>query len=51
MDLNFLVDQLKDDVFTSKYKKLNDALVGLIQDYSLVSFMTLNIQVRVEQIK
>lgn len=45
MDLNYLVDQLKDDVFTSKYKKLNDALVGLVQDYSLVSFLTLNIQV------
>ncbi|KAK3741811.1 hypothetical protein QZH41_010446, partial [Actinostola sp. cb2023] len=44
MDLNYLVEQLKDDAFTKKYKKLNDALVGLVQDYSLVSFITLNIQ-------
>jgi len=47
MDLNYLVDQLKDDPFTKKYKKLNDALVGLVEDYSLVSFVTLNIQVKI----
>ena len=46
LDLNFLLQHLEDDPFLKKFKKLNEALIGVIQDYSLVSFATLNIQVR-----
>jgi len=44
LDLNFLLDHIKDSPFTQKYKKLNEALVGLVEDYGLVSFKTLDIQ-------
>ncbi|XP_013787377.1 GPN-loop GTPase 2-like [Limulus polyphemus] len=44
LDLKFLVDQLADDPFMAKFKKLNIALTGIIEDYSLVSFVPLNIQ-------
>ena len=47
LDLNFLLDHIKDNPFTQKYKKLNEALVGLVEDYGLVSFKTLDIQVGV----
>ena len=38
---------LKDDkdAFLSKYKKLNEAVVGVIEDYSLVSFIPLHVEV------
>lgn len=48
LDLNILLDHIKDDPFTRKYKKLNEALVGLVEDYGLVSFKTLDIQVIAE---
>ena len=48
LDLNYLLDHLSDHPFFQKYKKLNEALVGLVQDYSLVSFVPLNIQVEVQ---
>lgn len=51
LDLNFLLDHIKDNPFTQKYKKLNEALVGLVEDYGLVSFKTLDIQVHVGVIK
>ena len=51
LDLNFLLDHIKDDPFTQKYKKLNEALVGLVEDYGLVSFKTLDIQVIIERDK
>ncbi|XP_047985806.1 GPN-loop GTPase 2-like [Leguminivora glycinivorella] len=38
LDLNYLVDCLDTDAFTKKYKKLNEALVSIIEDYSLVTF-------------
>ncbi|XP_032511422.1 GPN-loop GTPase 2 [Danaus plexippus] len=38
LDLNYLLDSLDSDNFTNKYKKLNSALVSIIEDYSLVSF-------------
>ncbi|XP_046354620.1 GPN-loop GTPase 2-like [Haliotis cracherodii] len=44
LDLNFLLEHLQDDPVFQKYKKLNEALIGVIQDYSLVSFVMLNIQ-------
>ena len=50
LDLNFLLEHLSDHPFFHKYKKLNEALVGLVQDYSLVSFVPLNIQVTMPSI-
>lgn len=47
LDLNYLLEHIKDDPFTQKYKKLNEALVGLVEDYGLVSFKTLDVQVSV----
>lgn len=44
LDLKFLLDSLDADPFMKKYKKLNSALIGLIEDYSLVSYNVLNIQ-------
>ncbi|XP_076176375.1 GPN-loop GTPase 2 isoform X2 [Ptiloglossa arizonensis] len=43
LDLKYLLDKLDEDPFTSKYKKLNAAFVSLIEDYSLVSFVPLDI--------
>lgn len=43
-DLHYLLEQLNSDTFTSKFKKLNEALVDLIEDYSLVGFYTLCIE-------
>ena len=45
LDLNYLLEHIQDNPFTQKYKKLNETLVGLVEDYGLVSFKTLDIQV------
>lgn len=42
LDLNYLLDCLDNDRFTAKYKKLNSALVSIIEDYSLVTFQLVN---------
>ncbi|CAK1604277.1 unnamed protein product [Parnassius mnemosyne] len=42
LDLNYLLDSLDTDNFTNKYKKLNSALISIIEDYSLVSFQLVN---------
>lgn len=44
LDLHYLLDHLQEDKFFLKYKKLNAALVDLIQDYSLVNFTLLNVE-------
>lgn len=44
LDLSYLLDKLTDHPFLKKFKKLNEALVGVIEDYSLVSFIPLNIK-------
>jgi GTPase SAR1 family protein len=44
LDLSYLLEHLSNDPFFGKYKKLNKALVELVEDYSLVSFVTLNVQ-------
>ena len=46
MDLRYLLSHFSDQPFFQRYKKLNEALVGLVEDYSLVSFIPLNVQVR-----
>ncbi|XP_059060193.1 GPN-loop GTPase 2 [Achroia grisella] len=42
LHLDYLLDCLDTDMFTSKYKKLNSAIVSIIEDYSLVSFHLIN---------
>ncbi|KAG2227607.1 hypothetical protein INT45_002292, partial [Circinella minor] len=44
MDLSYLLDSLNEDAFGSKFKKLNEALCGLIEDFSLVGFYTLCVE-------
>jgi len=43
----FLLKILKDgeDAFLAKYKTLNEAIVGVVEDYSLVSFVPLHVEV------
>lgn len=43
LDLQQLLESLQDDPETSKYSKLNAAMISLIEDYSLVSFQLLNV--------
>ncbi|XP_023936766.1 GPN-loop GTPase 2 [Bicyclus anynana] len=38
LDLNYLLETLDEDRFTSKYAKLNKALISIVEDYSLVTF-------------
>ncbi|KAL4706561.1 hypothetical protein ACJJTC_015759 [Scirpophaga incertulas] len=44
LDLNYLLDCLDEDNFMNKYKKLNSALVSIIEDYSLVTFKLVNVK-------
>lgn len=44
LDLNYILDSLQKDPFMAKFKKFNEAVCGIIEDYSLVSFSALNIQ-------
>ncbi|XP_063711858.1 GPN-loop GTPase 2-like [Symsagittifera roscoffensis] len=41
LNMSYICDQLSDDQFFAKYKKLNSALCSLIEDYSLVNFVPL----------
>lgn len=45
MDLSYLLDSLNADAFGKKYQKLNKALCELIEDFSLVGFYTLCVEV------
>lgn len=51
LDLNYLLDDLKDNDFMKKFHSLNTALVSVIQDYSLVSFSTLDVQKKESMLK
>ncbi len=42
LDLKYLLDALDNTPGTSKYKKLNEAIVSMVEDYSLVSFQPLD---------
>lgn len=44
LDLQELISILSDDPFLVRYKKLNKAVVELIENYSLVSFLLLSIK-------
>lgn len=50
MDLRYLLETELENPFFEKYRKLSRALVEIIEDYSLVSFIPLNIQ-QAEDIK
>jgi len=43
LDLSYLTELLDEDVFTAKYKKLNEGIASIIEDFSLVSFVPLDI--------
>lgn len=43
LDLNYLVDQLVDDPLLAKYKNMTKKLADVVESYSLVSFLPLNI--------
>jgi hypothetical protein len=47
LDLDRLMLVFSEDPFFERYRKLNQALCDVIQEHSLVSFHTLDIQVRV----
>nr|XP_015804547.2 GPN-loop GTPase 2 [Nothobranchius furzeri] len=44
LDLTFLLDHLAADPFFKKFRRLNEKLAEVIQDYSLVSFVPLSVQ-------
>ncbi|XP_078733518.1 GPN-loop GTPase 2 [Lampetra fluviatilis] len=44
MDMSYLLQYLADDPFFRKYKKLNEGLIEMVESYSLVSFVPLNVQ-------
>lgn len=44
LDLSHLADLITDDPIMRRYKKLNEALAGVVEDYGLVAFMPLDIQ-------
>ncbi|XP_025899180.1 GPN-loop GTPase 2 [Nothoprocta perdicaria] len=44
LDLSYLVEHLASDPFFKNYRRLNEKLVEVIEDYSLVSFVPLNVQ-------
>ena len=35
LDLSFLLERINDDPFNRKFKKLNEAMCSIIEDYSL----------------
>jgi len=44
LDLNYILDDLKKDPFLKKFASMNEALIGIVTDYSLVSFSTLHVE-------
>lgn len=42
LDLKYLLDALDNTPGMAKYKKLNEAIVSMVEDYSLVSFQPLD---------
>lgn len=43
LDLKYLLEVLDDGPFTKNYKNLNAAIVELIEDYSLVGFIPVDV--------
>ena len=45
LDLRYLLELMSDEPFFQKYRKMNEALITVVEDYSLVSFLPLTVQV------
>lgn len=43
LDLHYLLDLLDDGPFSKKFKNLNKAIIGLVEDYSLVAFIPVDV--------
>ncbi|KAF5286707.1 hypothetical protein FQA39_LY16190 [Lamprigera yunnana] len=43
LNLEYLLELLDDGPFSSKYKKLNAAIISLVEDYSLVGFIPVDV--------
>ncbi|XP_043279294.1 GPN-loop GTPase 2 [Venturia canescens] len=43
LDLRYLLEKLDENPLTAKYKKLNAAMISLVEDYSLVNFLPLDV--------
>jgi len=46
LDLSYLCETLDSDIILKKYKRLNEKICDVVSDYSLLSFVPLNIQLR-----
>ena len=46
MDLHYLLDHLASDPFFKKFHQLNKKMAEVVEDYGLVSFVPLNVQVQ-----
>ena len=44
LDLSYLLEHLNDDPILGKFKKLNKVLCDIVEDYSLVSFLALDLK-------
>ena len=51
LNLSYLVETLDSDRFLTKFKKLNKKICDVVSDYSLLSFIPLNIQKKSSIIK
>ena len=50
LDMSYLLQSFNTNPFLNKFKKLNQALTDVVQDYSLVSFSTLYVEVSLQQL-
>merc|ERR1712127_1027242 len=46
LDLSYLCETLDNDTILKKFKKLNEKICDVVSDFSLLSFVPLNIQLR-----
>ncbi len=51
LDLSYLCETLDDDKILKKFKKLNEKICDIVNDFSLLSFLPLNIQSKANIIK
>ncbi|KAL0278686.1 UNVERIFIED_CONTAM: hypothetical protein PYX00_000436 [Menopon gallinae] len=51
LDLNYFLSSLDEDAITKKYAKLNSAIISLVEDFGLVSFLPLNVNDRTSLLK
>ena len=51
LDLSYLCETLEDDKLLKKFKRLNEKICDVVNDFSLLSFFPLNIQIKSNIIK